>query len=339
MRYAWRVQIDRLSFKRCVTIVTQLTAVVALSVATHARAQAYPTKPVRIVVPSPGTTADLLARVIGPKLTERWGNPVVVQNRSGGPSAMMPAVTVARATPDGYTLLMGETSSLASAASLFKKLDYNPLLDFAPITRVARAPLVLLVNASLPVSDLRDFIKYAKARPPGALSYASATTASISHLTTELFLQLTGINAVHVPYKGAGAGTLAVVAGEVQFASIAVSSAMPQIKAAKVKALAVASKQRFTPLADVLTAAEAGLSGFECEVWFGLLAPARTPAALVARLNRDVVSILGEPAMRETFFRQGADPQPSTPDEFKQFIRAEADKWQRVIKSAGISVH
>lgn len=337
MRYAWLVQIDRPSFKRCVTTVAQLAAVVALSVAMHVGAQDYPTKPVRIIAPSPATTADFLARVIGPKLNEQWGKPVIVENRSGAPSAMMPAITVAKATPDGYTLLMGETSSLASAVSLFKKLEYKPILDFAPITLVARAPFVLLVNASMPVSDLRQFIAYAKERPR-ALSYASASTGSISHLTTALFLQLTGIEAVHVPYKGAGAGTLAVVAGEVPFASIAVSSAMPQIKAAKVKALAVASKQRFTPIANVPTAAEAGLSGFECEAWFGILAPARTPAALVARLNSNVVSILREPAMQQTFFTIGAEPQPSTPHEFAQFIKAEAEKWRRVIKTAGISL-
>jgi tripartite-type tricarboxylate transporter receptor subunit TctC len=336
MRCAWRVRIDRPGFQRCVTRLVQLAGLVALSGAMHVSAQDYPTKPVRIVAPSPATTADFLARVIGPKLNERWGKPVIVENRSGAPSAMMPAITVAKATPDGYTLLMGETSSLASAASLFKKLEYRPILDFAPITLVARAPIVLLVNASMP-SDLRQFIAYARARPR-ELSYASAAVASISHLTTELFLQLTRIEAVHVPYKGAGAGTLAVVAGEVQFASIAVSSAMPQIKAAKVKALAVASKQRFTPLANVPTAAEAGLSGFEGDVWFGLLAPARTPAALVARLNSNVVSILGEPAMQQTFFTQGAEPQPSSPDEFARFIKAETDKWRRVINGAEISL-
>jgi tripartite-type tricarboxylate transporter receptor subunit TctC len=302
----------------------------------HAGAQDYPTKPVHIIAPSPATTADYLARVIGPKLNEQWGKPVIVENRSGAPSAMMPAITVAKAPPDGYTLLMGETSSLASAVSLFKNLEYDPIRDFAPITLVARAPVVLLVNASMSESDLRQFIAYAQ-KHPGVLSFSSAATGSISHLTSELFLQLTGIKAVHVPYKGAGAGTFAVAAGEVQFASIAVSSAMPQIKAAKVKALAVASRQRFAPIASVPTAAEAGLSGFECETWFGLLAPARIPSALVARLNSHVVSILKEPATQQTFFTQGAEPQQSSPEEFAQFIEAEAEKWRRVIEAAKIS--
>ena len=249
---------------------------------------------------------------------------------------MTPAITVAKATPDGYTLLMGETSSLAIAASLFKTLEYRPSSDFAPITLVARAPLVLLVNASMP-PNLREFVAYAK-KGPRELNYASAATASVSHLTTELFLQLTGIKAVHVPYKGAGAGTLAVVAGEVQFASIAVSSAMPQINAGKVRALAVTSKKPFPPIKNVPTAAEAGLTGFESEAWFGLLAPARTPAALVTRLNSTVVSILRAPAMQDTLFRLGAAPEPTTPEEFAQFIKAEAGKWQRVIKTAGIRV-
>jgi tripartite-type tricarboxylate transporter receptor subunit TctC len=325
------------SVQRSVTAIAQLGAVVALSVAIQAGAQEYPTKPVRIVVPSPGTTADFLARVIGPKLSEQWGKAVVVETRSGAPSAMMPAITVARATPDGYTLLMGETSSLAAAVSLYKKLEYKPVSDFAPITLVARAPLVLLVNASMPVSELRQFIAHAK-NSPRALSYASAATGSISHLTTALFLQLTGIEAVHVPYKGAGAATLAVVAGEVPFASIAVSSAMPQIKAGKVRALAVSSKQNFAPIANVPTAAEAGLGGFESETWFGLLAPAHTPAALVARLNRNVVSVLREAAMQAAFVTQGAEPLSSTPEEFKQFIQAETDKWRRVIRAAEISL-
>lgn len=317
--------------------ISLLTAVVAQSVAMHAGTQAYPTKPVRIIAPSPATTADFLARGIGSKLSEQWGTPVIVENRSGAPSAMMPAMMVAKATPDGYTLLMGETSSLATAPSLFEKLEYKPMLDFAPITLVARAPLVLIASASMPVSNLEQFIAYAKGRP-NALNYASATTGSISHLTTALFLQLTGTEAVHVPYKGAPAGILAVVAGEVHFASIAVSSAMPQIKAAKVKALAVASKRRFVPIASVPTASEAGLSGFECEAWFGLLAPARASAALVARLNSNVVSILVEPAVQQTFLTHGAEPQPSTPGEFKRFIQAEAVRWERTIKAAGISL-
>jgi tripartite-type tricarboxylate transporter receptor subunit TctC len=184
---------------------------------------------------------------------------------------------------------------------------------------------------------LREFIAWAKKRS-NDLSYASAATGSISHLTSELFLQLTGIDAIHVPYKGAGAGTLAVAAGEVQFASIAVSSAMPQIKAAKVKALAVTSKQRFKPIENVPTAAEAGLNGFESETWFGLLAPARTPATVVAQLNSHVVSILMELALKPTSIPPGADLQPSTPDEFAQFIQAETKKWRRVIKEAGISL-
>jgi tripartite-type tricarboxylate transporter receptor subunit TctC len=339
MRYAWLVQNDTPTFNRCVTTGTQLAAVVAFSVAMHAGAQDYPTKPVRIIAPSPGTSADLLARVIGPKLAEQWNNSVIVDNRSGGPSAMRPAIMVAKATPDGYTLLMGETSSLATAVSLFKKLEYDPALDFAPITLVARAPLVLVVHASMPVSNLREFIAHAK-KNPDALSYASAATGSISHLTTALLLQLTGMKAVHVPYKGAGAATLAVVAGEVPFASIALSSAMPQLNTAKVRALAVASKHRVKrdPIADVPTAAEAGLSGFESEAWFGLLAPARTPAALVSRLNRNVVSVLREPAMQQEFVKRGAEPQPSTPDEFARFIQAETDKWRRVINAAGISL-
>ena len=320
-----------------VTRISLLAAVVAHSVAMHVGAQNFPTRPVRIITPSPGTSADILARVVGPELNKRWRQPVVIENRAGAPSAMMPAMKVAKATPDGYTLLMGETSSLATAPSLFDKLEYKPMMDFAPITLVARAPLVLIVSASMPVSNLSEFITHAKERP-NALNYASAATAGISHLTTEMLLQLTGIKAVHVPYKGAGAGTLAVVAGEVQFAWIAASSAMAQINASKVKALAVTSKQRFAPIKNVPTTAEAGLSGIESETWFGLLAPARTPAALLARLESDVVSILRQPDIRQKIFTQGAEPQQTTSDEFKQFIQAETKKWARVITEAKIGL-
>lgn len=319
-----------------VTRISLLAAVVAHCVAMHVGAQDYPTENVRIIASSPGTTSDILSRVIGKELNGQWRKSVIIDNRSGAPSAMMPAMMVAKARPDGHTLLMGETSSLATAPSLFDKLEYNPMLDFAPITLVARAPLVLIVSASMPVSNLGEFISHAKERP-NTLNYASAATAGISHLTTEMFLQLTGIKAVHVPYKGAGAGTLAVVAGEVQFASIAVSSAMSQINASKVKALAVTSKQRFAPIKNIPTTAEAGLSGIESETWFGLLAPARTPVALVARIESDVVSILRQPAIREKVFTQGAEPQQTTSDEFKQFIQAETKKWARVITEAKTS--
>ena len=323
------------TLQQAVTTIVQLGAVVALSITTHAAAQQYPTKPVRIVAPNSNTTAHNLARFVGTKLSEQWKQGVVVDPRSGAPAAMMPAITVARANPDGYTLLMGETGSLAAAVSLFSKLEYKPKSDFVPITLVARAPLVLLVNASTPVSDLRQFITFAKENQR-ALSYASAAVGTVSHLTTALFLQLTGIEAVHVPYRGGSAATLAVVAGEVPFASITVSSAIGHINAGKVRALAVSSKQRFPPIANVPTAADAGLGGFEAEAWYGLLAPARTPANLVTRLHRDVTSVLKDPAMQALFITQGAEPLSSTPEEFKQFIEDETAKWRRVINAAGI---
>jgi tripartite-type tricarboxylate transporter receptor subunit TctC len=325
------------SVRRSVTTIALLGAAAALSIAIQAAAQTSLPRPVRIVAPSATTSADLLARIIGPSLADKWKNSVIVDNRSGWPSAMLPAAIVAKAPNNGHTLLMGETSSLASAVSLFKKIEYNPSRDFQPITLVARAPFVLVVHASMPASTLREFIAHAKKHPEG-LSYASAATGSTSHLSTELLLNLTGIKAVHVPYKGAGAATLAIVAGHVQFASITLSSAMSQLNTGKVRALAIASKHRVKrdPMADVPTAAEAGLNGFECEAWYGLLAPAGTPEAVVRRFNSDIVSVLSEPAIRQRIFALGAEPQPGTPEEFEQLIRDETDKWRRVIRAAEI---
>jgi tripartite-type tricarboxylate transporter receptor subunit TctC len=299
-------------------------------------AQQYPAKPVRIVASATGTSSDYLARYVGQKLTERWGKPVVVENRTGGPAATAAPTAVARATPDGYTLLMAETASLAIAVSLYK-LAYHPIKDLAPVTLVASAPLVVVGHASLPVSTLQELIAYAR-QHPHLINYSSGGPGTVAHLTSALLAVLTQVDVVHVPYKGAGAALMAVLGGEAHISSLSATVAVPHIKSGKVKAYAVTGKKRSPILPAVPTGIEAGLPDFEAEVWFGLLAPAGTPSALVTRLNRDVTDILNMPATRSAFLAQGTEPVPMTASEFALFIQSEIPKWARVIKASEVAV-
>ncbi len=316
-------------------IISALGMLLAFFGTTVVTADDYPAKPVRIVAASPGTGSDFCARYVGQKLNERWGKPVVVENRGGG-SAAIAATSVARASADGYTLLMGETASLATAPTLYK-IEYNPVKDFAPITLVASAPLVVVAHPSVPAANLREFIAYAKQRPHD-LNYSAGGSGTVAHLTSALLNLLAGIDVVYVPYKGAGAALLAVVGGEVQVSSLSATVAVPQVKTGKLKAYAVTAKKRFPTLPEVPTGAEAGLPRFESEVWFGLVAPARAPAALVSRLNREVVDILKTPATAAAFLLQGTQPAPTTQVQFGQFIQTEIPKWAAVIKAAGVAV-
>jgi tripartite-type tricarboxylate transporter receptor subunit TctC len=318
--------------------IARAAALVVLLVATSAypAEQSYPTRPVRIIASGVGTTSDLLSRQLGQELSERWRQPVIVDNRAGGAvgAAIRAAVT---ATPDGYTLVMGEANNLALAPVVYDKPPYDPLNDVDPITLVARTPLILLTHPSVPVSNLRELVAYAK-QSPGKLTYGSAALGGVGHLSHALFTQMTGVDVLHVPYKGAAAAMLAVISGEVQLSSGATSTAMAQIKAGKVKALAVLSSKRSQALPEVPTAAESGLPGFEVDTWFALAAPARTPPAIVARVNRDVSSILNTPAMQERFLSQGAEASSSRPEQLAAFMRSEIAKWTKVVKAAGIKI-
>ena len=304
--------------------------------ATAGADSAYPSRPVRIVAASIGTTTDLMARHVGQRLSEIWGKPVVIENRPGV-AVGINAKAVVQATPDGYTLLMGEPGNLANVVALFEKPPYDPRTDLAPVTRVARAPLVLVSHPSLPVSNLRELIVYARQRP-AKLSYGSSGTGGAGHVTVVLLTQIAGIDLVHIPYKGAVAAMLAVMAGEAQVAAAAASTAMPQIKGGKVKALVLTGTRRFPSLPEVATAAESGLPGFTSEVWFAMAAPAKTPAAVVTRLNRDVGTVLSARTTQEMFLAQGAEAWPSTPDELAQHIRSEIAKWSSVIRTAGVKL-
>jgi len=291
-------------------------------------------KPVRVITGNPGATADILARHIAAQLNERWGRPVIVDNR-GGAAGTISAEIAAHALPDGYTLLMGQLNSHALAVSLHRKLSYDPLTDFAPITRVALAPLLFVVNSSMPTNSWRELADYARQRP-GQIDYASAGNGTTSHLTAELFKQAAGLDLLHIPYKGGGAAIRAVMSAEVKTGFVALASAWPILKSGKIRALAIASRQRFPTLPDVPTLDEGGLPKFESTTWFGMFAPAHTGKALVARLNRDIVEILRTPSVRQDLLKQGAEPAPGTPEEFTAFIKSEIVKWRDVIKTAGI---
>lgn len=306
------------------------------SASAYAAEPAYPTRPVRIIASGIGTTSDLLSRQIAQRLNETWAKPVIVENRQAAVTGAAIRAAVA-ATPDGYTFVMGETSNLALIVGMYDKPPYDPLKDLVPVTLVARAPIVLLTHPSVPVSNLRELIAYAKQRP-GKLSFGSSSAGGPGHVIHALLTQMTGVDILHVPYKGSAAAMLAVMSGEAQLSTGATSTAMPQIKSGKVKALAVTSARRSPTLPDVPTAAESGLPGFEAEVWFALAAPARTPAAIVGKVNRDVSAILNTQSIQDRLLSQGAEASPSTPEELAALMRSEIAKWSKVIKTAGIKL-
>jgi tripartite-type tricarboxylate transporter receptor subunit TctC len=314
---------------------TSLAAALVLAAA-GSLAQDFPNRPVRLIAGSPGSTGDFSARYIAQKLGERWRQQVVVDNRPavGG---IVAAEIVAKSNPDGYTLMVSGISAHASAQYLFKKLPFDPIKDFAPISNVTNSGIVLAVIASVPAINVRDFIVYAKAKP-GGVNYASSVAGSSSHLAGELFNQLTGAGLVHIPFKGAGYSMTALMTGEVQSAFLSTTTTSTQVRAGRLRALALLSAQRYPGMPEVPTAAEQGYQGLESYVWFGLFAPARTAPAIITKINRDVVAILREPATKQAMLSQGAEPAPMSPREFDAFVRSESVKWGRVIREAKIEV-
>ena len=294
----------------------------------------FPTKPVRIIAASTGTSGDLLARYLGQRLSERWGQPVVIENRSGA-GAVIAAEIAMKAAPDGYTLHLGQHGSFSAAPSLYKKLSYDPVRDFAPITHYAHVPLIIVAHPSLPPGSMKELVEYAKTRP-GAINYSTGGAGGAGHLNFEMLNHAAGLKFVHVPYKGIGAALTAVMSGEVQLSGVPVPVALPQVKAGKVKAYATTSKNRFAGAPDIPTVAEAGFPGFDASTWFAMFAPARTPPDIVRTLNRDMVSIIGSPAVRTWLIAQGAEPAPGTPEELTAFLKSDIEKWGKVIRAAGI---
>lgn len=312
-------------------------ALIAASVviaAVPAAAQSYPAKSVRIITGSSGSLPDIVARYIAPRLNERWGQPVVVENRPGAGLTIGTAIA-AKSPSDGYTLLMADRTSIAAAPSLYQNLAYDPVKDFAPITLVATTPLVLVVHPSVPASDLREFIAYVKQLPQG-LAHGDGGPGTVNHLAGELLKQLTGADLMPVHYKGTGAAMMGILGGEVKAGFSLPAIALPHLKAGKLKAYVVTSKKRLAGAPEIPTVAEAGLPELESEYWIGMFAPAKTPQAFVDKLNRDFVEILQTPAMRAVLLDQAAVPVPGTPGEFAAFINSETLKWGKVIRAAGL---
>ena len=294
----------------------------------------YPTRSIRMIVPfAAGGATDILARIVGQRLTELWGQTVVIDNRAGAGGTVGAAIA-ARANADGYTLVMGTNGSHAIGPSLYSKLTYDAIKDFAPITLVAHVPQALMVHPSLPVKDVRELIAYAKQRP-GELNYSSVGTGTPGHLGLELMQLITGTKMVHVPFAGGAPGLAALVGGQVQLMADNMNSALPMIKSGKVRAIAVTTIKRSVALPDLATVAEQGLPGFDSGSWFGLFAPAGTPQVIIARLNTEVVKILNTPEVRERMLQQGAEPAPGTPAQFTQLIRDDTVRWAKVIKASG----
>jgi tripartite-type tricarboxylate transporter receptor subunit TctC len=307
-----------------------------MSLAWGVSAQPYPTKPVRIVVPfPPGGTSDILARAVGQKLAEEMKQQVIVDNRPGA-GANIGAELVAKAAADGYTLLLASTIH-AINPSLYSKLGYDPVKDFTPITLIAATSQVLVVHNSLPVKTVREFIAYAK-KHPGELNYSSAGNGSQPHLTAELFKSMTGVDIVHVPYKGAPPAMTDLLAGQVALTFATAPSAVPYVKAGRLRALGVSTAQRITALPEVPTIAEAGVRGFEASGSNGLVGPAGLSSAIVERLNASVVRIVREPAMSRYLSEQGADPVTMTAAEYGAYIKAEVVKWAQVVRASGARV-
>jgi tripartite-type tricarboxylate transporter receptor subunit TctC len=309
-----------------------------LVAASSAHAQTYPTRPVRIIDPYPaGGQGDILARIIAPKLSEILGQPIVVENRPGA-AGNIGAEVAAKAPPDGHTLFMGTTVALAPSRSLYSKLGYDAVKDFAPVSRVGAGAYVLVVHPSLPVKSVKELVALAKARP-GELGYASAGGAgSGSHLSSELFRLRAGINLTHIPYKGGPPAVAAVVSGETALGCMTVLAALGQIKAGRMKPLGVTSLQRMPLLPDVPTIAASGYPGFEVTPVAGLFVPAKTPKDIIARLSTEVRKILDMSDVRERFAAQAVVAGGSTPEELGMILASEIEKWAKVIKEAGIRV-
>jgi tripartite-type tricarboxylate transporter receptor subunit TctC len=316
-------------------------ALLSLALAMSANAQttakgsaAYPTRPVTIIVPfTPGTGMDILARAVGQKLGERLGQAIVIDNRPGA-SGNIGAALAAKSAPDGYTLLLSG-NPLVMNVSLTKESLLDPIKDLSPIEKMATGTLAITINPSVPANTVKEFVAYAKANP-GKLAYGSPGVGTPQHLATELFKLTTGIDMLHVPYKGSAGAITGLIAGEIAFMFNAVHAVLPQAKAGKLKILAVASAKRSPVEPDIPTIAESGYADFDVDLWYGLLAPAGTPNQIIARLNSEITQILASPEMRETLANQGLNAVTSTPEQFEALMKTDLARWAQVVKTAGI---
>jgi tripartite-type tricarboxylate transporter receptor subunit TctC len=307
----------------------------ALTLAAEAAAQGYPTKPIRFVVPyAPGGNTDILARLIGQKLSEAWGQQVIIDNRPGA-AGTVGAELVARAPADGYTLIMGSFGNIIVANSLYKNLKYDPLKDFASIALVSLPPGVLVENPAVPAQTVRELIAYAKSNP-GRLNYGSPGAGAWNHLFFELFNASAGVSIVHVPYKGIAPAVVDLLGGQVQLAISAFPTALPHVRSGKLRALAVTSAKRSGLLTEVPTVAESGLTGYEAAGWFGVLSPAGTSPAVVAKLNHEINRILELPEVKASLASDGAEPAGGTPAQMTESARLASAKWSRLIRELNL---
>jgi len=308
----------------------------ALASAGSALAQPYPQKPIRIVVPfAAGGIADTFARSIGQKLNEAWSQPVVVENRTGA-GGNIGAEAVAKAPPDGYTLVMGNIGTHALNVTLFKDLPFDPIRDFAPVALVLEADGLLVVPPSLPVSSVKDLIQLARSKP-ASLAYGSAGMGTTSHLAGELFKHMAKVDITHVPYKGNVPALTDLLGGQIQMMFATMPTALPHVKAGKLKALASIRSARTKALPDLPTVAEAALRGFDANNWIGLFAPAGTPSEIVHLLNAEVVKVMNTPEMRKRVETEGATFSPMSAGQFADFVRKEVIEWREIIRAAGIT--
>lgn len=299
------------------------------------QAQAYPNKPLRMIVPyPPGGAVDVLGRLLGQKLSVALGQPVVIENLPGA-SGIIGTTAAAKAAPDGYTILMGYVSTLAIHPSMYAKLTYDPLKDFVAISKVADTSLVMVVPPGLGVNNLKEFVALAKSKP-GQLSYASVGNGSGAHLSAELLKLMAGINIVQVPYKGSGPALTDLVGQHVHVMFDALPSSLPLVNAGKLKALAVTGSARTSAAPKIPTVAESGYPGYDISPWFGVLAPAGTPPDIVNRLNRELTKIVAQPDVKTKYAGLGAEPVSSSPDQFAAFMRVENLKWEKLVKTANI---
>jgi tripartite-type tricarboxylate transporter receptor subunit TctC len=320
---------SRLQIKRWLSVLLS-----AALIPSAALAETYPSKPIRIIVPfAAGGAVDVVARAVGQRMSEQMGSPVIIEDKPGA-SANLGAELVAKAPPDGYTVLMG-ANGLATNMTLFHNLGFDTAKDFAPIARVGYAPLVLVVQASSPAKTLKDLIAMAKAQP-GMLTYGSAGNGGSGHLAAELLKLMTKIDVMHVPYKGGAPAMTDLLGGRLSFMLNNPLEVIANIKSGRLRALAVASPKRIPMLPDVPTFAEAGLPGYDASVWWGLVAPAKTPKDIVAKLSSEALKALENEGVREKLSNLGAVVDPAGPEQFGKFLNEEIDKWAQVIKASGI---
>ena len=318
-------------------IAAALAASALLGAASLAQADAFPTRPIKFVVPyPPGGASDVTARILGQKLSEAYGQPVIIENRPGA-NGNIALAEVAKAAPDGHTIVMGNVGPNAINAGLYKTLPFDPLKSFVPITLTSTVPIVLLVSPSLPVRDAKELIAHIRANP-GKTNFASGGNGSATHLTAEMFKSAAGLDIQHVPYKGDAAAMTALISGDVTMTFATIVAATPQIKGGRVKAIGIAAKSRAGSLPDVAPISESGVPGFESLSWGGVLAPAGTPPAVVNSLHAEFVKILRMPDVKDKIAGLGADIVGSSPAEFQAYLKSEIDKWSGVIKASGAAI-